>query len=53
MLQPYQMIKDHRTKVEVGDVNRVLDGDLDSFIKTYLMQKASGTLGAAAAAEED
>jgi peptide chain release factor 2 len=53
VLQPYQMIKDHRTKVEVGDVNRVLDGDLDSFIKTYLMQKASGTLGTAAAADED
>ena len=48
VLQPYQMIKDHRTKLEVGDVNRVLDGDLDSYIKTYLMQKASGTLGTAA-----
>jgi peptide chain release factor 2 len=53
VLQPYQMIKDHRTKTEVGDVNRVLDGDLDLFIKTYLMQKASGTLGAPAAADED
>ena len=53
VLQPYQMIKDHRTKVEVGDVNRVLDGDLDPFIKVYLMQKASGTLGAAAPADED
>jgi peptide chain release factor 2 len=53
VLQPYQMIKDHRTKVEVGDVNRVLDGDLDNFIKTYLMQKASGTLGAAAPTEEE
>ena len=53
VLQPYQMIKDHRTKVEVGDVNRVLDGDLDGFIKVYLMQKASGTLGAAAPADED
>ena len=52
VLQPYQMIKDHRTKVEVGDVNRVLDGDLDGFIKTYLMQKAGGTLGAPAADEE-
>ena len=30
VLQPYQMIKDHRTKIEVGDVNRVLDGDLDA-----------------------
>ena len=53
VLQPYQMIKDHRTKMEVGDVNRVLDGDLDGFIKTYLMQKASGTLGTAAAGEDD
>src|SRR6186713_86391 len=53
VLQPYQMIKDHRTKMEVGDVNRVLDGDLDPFIKVYLMQKASGTLGTPAAADED
>ena len=53
VLQPYQMIKDHRTKFEVGDVNRVLDGDLDGFIKTYLMKKASGTLGTPAAADED
>ena len=53
VLQPYQMIKDHRTKVEVGDVNRVLDGDLDPFIKTYLMQKASGTLGAPAPADDE
>ena len=39
VMQPYQMIKDHRTKVEVGDVNRVLDGDLDPFIRSYLMAK--------------
>jgi peptide chain release factor 2 len=45
VLQPYQLVKDHRTKVDIGDVNRVLDGDLDQFVKTYLMQKASGTLG--------
>ena len=42
VLQPYQMVKDHRTKLEVGNVERVLDGDLDPFIKSYLMQKAGG-----------
>ena len=52
VLQPYQMVKDHRTRMQVGDVNRVLDGDLDGFIKTYLMKKAAGTLGTAAAADE-
>jgi len=41
-------VKDHRTKEQVGDVNRVLDGDINVFIKTYLMKRASGTLGQAA-----
>jgi len=44
VLHPYQMIKDHRTKHQVGDINRVLDGDLDEFIKAYLMKKAIGKL---------
>ena len=44
VLQPYQMVKDHRTKVQIGDVKRVLDGDLDEFIKAYLMKKALGKL---------
>ena len=52
VLQPYQMVKDHRTKMTVGDPERVLNGDVDGFIKTYLMKKASGTLGEADAAED-
>jgi peptide chain release factor 2 len=48
VLHPYQMVKDHRTKEQVGDVNRVLDGDLDGLIKAYLMKKSNGTLGQAA-----
>jgi peptide chain release factor 2 len=36
VLQPYTMVKDHRTKVETGDVQRVLDGDLDAFVDGYL-----------------
>jgi len=39
VMQPYRLIKDHRTKFEVGDVDRVLDGDLDPFIRAYLMAK--------------
>lgn len=37
VLQPYRLIKDHRTEVEMGNVDAVLDGDLDSFIKAYLL----------------
>ena len=53
VLHPYQMVKDHRTKEQVGDINRVLDGDLDGFIKAYLMRKASGTLAQAGTEDGD
>jgi len=36
VLQPYRVVKDHRTKVEIGDADRVLDGDLQPFIRGYL-----------------
>jgi peptide chain release factor 2 len=52
VLQPYRMVKDLRTRLTVGDVDRVLDGDLDAFIKEYLMQRALGKL-AAVGAETD
>ncbi|MGC2828048.1 MAG: peptide chain release factor 2 [Candidatus Acidiferrum sp.] len=39
VMQPYRMIKDHRTKFSAGDVDRVLDGDIDPFIRSYLMAK--------------
>lgn len=39
VLQPYRMVKDHRTKVEIGDVDRVIDGDLQPFIRGYLQMR--------------
>ena len=40
VLHPYKMIKDHRTNLEVGNVGRVLDGDIDAFIEAYLLSAA-------------
>ncbi len=49
VLQPYRIAKDLRTRVEVGDVDRVLDGDLDPFIRGYLiMRRQGGAAGTAA-----
>jgi peptide chain release factor 2 len=36
VLHPYRLVKDTRTKFEMGDADRVLDGDIDPFIKSYL-----------------
>jgi peptide chain release factor 2 len=41
VLHPYSMAKDHRTDYEMGDVQRVLDGDLDGFVRAYLLKSAS------------
>ena len=40
VLQPYTMVKDHRTDAETGNVQAVLDGDLDLFVDAYLKQTA-------------
>jgi peptide chain release factor 2 len=42
VLAPYRLIKDHRTKLAVGDVDRVLDGDLDELIHAYLVYRKTG-----------
>jgi peptide chain release factor 2 len=42
VLQPYKLVKDVRTGYETGNVNAVLDGKIDGFIKAYLMQFGGG-----------
>jgi peptide chain release factor 2 len=41
VLHPYMMVKDHRTDFEMGDANRVLEGDLDGFVRAYLLKAAA------------
>ncbi len=45
VFQPYTMVNDHRTELKVGDVNRVMDGDLDPFIEAFLKQSAGQGAG--------
>jgi peptide chain release factor 2 len=42
VLAPYRMIKDHRTKLAIGDVDKVLDGDLNDLIHAYLVFRKTG-----------
>jgi peptide chain release factor 2 len=53
VLQPYRMAKDHRTKVEVGDVDRVLDGYLEPFIRGYLLMRRNGGVPATVDVSDD
>ena len=41
VLHPYSMVKDHRTSHEVGDTQRVLDGDLDGFVRAWLLRDSA------------
>lgn len=43
VFQPYQMVKDHRTGVETGNVNAVMDGDIDQYIEAYLITSSAKT----------
>jgi peptide chain release factor 2 len=45
VLQPYTMVKDHRTNFEMGDAQRVLDGDLDGFVRAELLRRAGSAAG--------
>jgi len=53
VLQPYRMAKDLRTRVEVGDVDRVLDGDLEPFIRGYLRMRREGGVPVVVGEEDD
>ncbi|MCS6292538.1 MAG: peptide chain release factor 2 [Nitrospira sp.] len=53
VFQPYQMVKDHRTAHETGNVAAVMDGDLDTFIEAYLKKKMAGALLAPTTAGTD
>jgi peptide chain release factor 2 len=53
VLAPYRLVKDVRTQEEKGDVDAVLDGDLDGFIESYLMAAAGGTLRKGGIQEDD
>ncbi len=44
VLAPYRLIKDHRTKLSIGDVDRVLDGDIDPLIHSYLVWRKTGKI---------
>jgi peptide chain release factor 2 len=50
VLQPYTLVKDHRTGFERGDVQRVLDGDIDDFIKAFLLRRTRPAAGGQAEA---
>lgn len=53
VLQPYRLVKDTRTGYEVGDTDRVLDGDITPFMEAWLVDRVSGTGGQQGVSDED
>jgi peptide chain release factor 2 len=53
VLAPYRMIKDHRTKLAVGDVDRVLDGDLEALIHAFLVWRKTGKTASTGTDKDD
>ncbi|WP_318661716.1 peptide chain release factor 2 [Treponema sp.] len=53
VFQPYTMVKDHRTKYECGNIQAVMDGDIDQFIEAYLKAKWNGTVSEDAGEDDD
>ncbi|HRY73583.1 MAG TPA: peptide chain release factor-like protein, partial [Spirochaetia bacterium] len=53
VFQPYTMVKDHRNKFFVGNVQAVMDGDIDSFIESFLRWRWQGGTAGGAEAEDD
>lgn len=44
VFHPYSMVKDHRTNYETGNINAVMNGDIDGFINAYLKAKSKGEI---------
>jgi peptide chain release factor 2 len=53
VLHPYRMVKDHRTRYQTGDTDRVLDGDLEPFIRSYLLWRRNPAAVASTAPETE
>jgi peptide chain release factor 2 len=52
VLAPYRLIKDHRTKLGIGDVDRILDGDMEPFMHAWLVWKRTGRIAGADGKDE-